>query len=115
MMITTTKTIKNTKIQITKNELLQSFYKNYVDLLKDTVDDEDTSIFESEIHRLSDAISSTHKNGFTQLFEDGYTMMILDPKTFELVENWNEGDQIELVITDHDGSVEVVTHEQMSY
>jgi hypothetical protein len=115
MMITTTRTVKTTKIQVTENELLQSFCKNYMELLKDTVDEEDPNIFESEIHRLSDAISSTRKHGFTQLFQEGYTMMILDPKTFEIVENWNEGDHIELVITKDDRSVEVVTHEQMSY
>ena len=115
MIITTTRTIKTTKIQATETELLRDFYKNYMELLDDTVNEEDPGFFESEIHRLSDAISSTRKNGFTHLFEEGYTMMILGPEEFELVENWNEGDQIELVITKDDGSVEVITHEQMSY
>ena len=41
--------------------------------------------------------------------------MLLDPKAFEIVEDWREGDVIELVITKDNGSVEVVTHEQMSY
>ena len=111
-MITTTKT---TKIQVTETELRKSFYTNYMDLLQDTVKEEDPGFFESEIHRLSDAISSIHKSGFTPLFEDGYTMMLLEPNQFEIVEDWREGDVIELVITKDNGSVEVVTHEQMSY
>jgi hypothetical protein len=115
-MITTHVVIKKTtKITITKTELLKSFYANYLDLLKDTADEEDLGFFESEINRLSDAISGIHKHGFTQLFQDGYTMMLLEPKAFDLVEGWKEGDEIELVITDKDGSVEVVTQDQMSY
>lgn len=110
--ITTTKT---TKIHISETELRKSFYENYMELLKDTMNEEDPGFFESEIHRLSDAISGIHKHDFTHLFEDGYTMMLLDPKSFELVESWKEGDQIELVITKEDGSVEVVTQDQMSY
>lgn len=90
-------------------------YENYVDLLKDVVDEENPEHFENEIYRLSDAISSTHKSGFTHLFLDGYTMMLLDPKSFDVVENWEKGDVIELVIQKDDGSVEVVTHDQMSY
>ena len=114
-MITTTKTIKTTKIQVTETELRKSFYSNYMDLLIDTMKEEDPEYFESEINRLSDAISSTHKSGFTHLFKDGYTMMILGPDEFDIVESWKEGDVIELVITKADGSVEVVTHDQMSY
>jgi len=53
-MITTTKT---TKIQVTETELRKSFYENYMDLLQDTVKEKDPGFFESEIHRLSDAIS----------------------------------------------------------
>jgi len=111
-MITTTKT---TKIQVTETEIRKSFYTNYMDLLQDTVKEEDPGFFESEIHRLSDAISSSYKSGFTPLFEDGYTMMLLDPKAFEIVEDWREGDVVELVITKDDGSVEVVTQDRMSY
>ena len=55
-MHTTTK--KTTKITITETELRKSFYENYMDLLQDTVKEEDPGFFESEIHRLSDAISS---------------------------------------------------------
>ena len=112
-MHTTTK--KTTKITITETELRKSFYENYMDLLQDTVKEEDPGFFESEIHRLSDAISGIHKSGFTPLFEDGYTMMLLDSKAFDIVEDWREGDVIELVIKKDDGSIEVVTHEQMSY
>ena len=111
-MITTTKT---TKIQVTQTELCKSFYTNYMDLLQDTVKEEDPGFFESEIHRLSDAISGIHKHGFTHLFEDGYTMMLLEPSQFEIVEDWQAGDVIELVITKDDGSVEVVTQDRMSY
>lgn len=112
-MHTTTK--KTTKIQVTETELCKSFYENYMDLLQDTVKEEDPGFFESEIHRLSDAISGIHKSGFTPLFEDGYTMMLLDPKAFEIVEDWREGDVIELVITKDNGSIEVVTQDRMSY
>ena len=111
-MITTTKT---TKIQVTKTELCKVFYDNYMEMLKDVVNEENPEYFENEIHRLSDAISGIHKHGFTHLFEDGYTMMLLEPKAFDLVEGWREGDELELVINNEDGSVEVVTHDQMSY
>jgi hypothetical protein len=111
-MITTNKA---TKIRVTETELRKSFYTNYMDLLQDTVKEEVPGFFESEIHRLSDAIGSTYKSGFTPLFEDGYTMMLLDPKAFEIVEDWREGDVVELVITKDNGSVEVVTHDRMSY
>ena len=84
-------------------------------MLEDVVNEENPEYFESEIHRLSDAISGIHKHGFTHLFEDGYTMMLLEPKAFDLIESWKEGDEIELVINNEDGSVEVVTHDQMSY
>ena len=111
-MITTNKA---TKIRVTKTELCKVFYDNYMEMLKDVVNEENPEYFENEIHRLSDAISGIHKHGFTHLFEDGYTMMLLEPKAFDLVESWKEGDVLELVITSEDGSVEVVERDQMSY
>jgi len=109
----TTKEI--TKIQTTETQIRKNFYRNYLELLNDVGHEEDPSYFECEVNRLSGAIQDSYKNGLKDLFAEGYTMLLLDSEEFEVVENMEEGDEIQIVIAKNDGSTEVVTQDDLSY
>ena len=113
---TTLHTIKTTEEQLKKN-----LYSSYVDILADGLKEDNVEFFERDAHRLSSAIQDVNKLGFEELFKEGYTMVLLDPKDFEFVEEWIDKpkfpgeENLQVVIAKADGSVEIVSHEDLSY
>ena len=82
---------------------------------------DDVEYFENDVHRLSSAIQDIEKLGFTELFKEGYTMMLLDPNDFNFVDKWfdkpkffNEEDLVVKILM-KDGSTQVVSQEDLSY
>lgn len=107
-----------TIIEVSELELKKNFYGGYVDLLKDSFDDalESFENFETNIGHLSDIIDSVSKSGFTSLFKDGYTMMLLPEEDFQVVDEFFEKgleaqEELEVRIVNLDGNViETVKH-----
>ena len=105
-------------IYTTERQLKSNLYGAYVELLSD--EGSDIEVFENDICRISGLIQDIWKNGFTDLFKDGHTMMLLDPKDFNFVDKWmnkpGSGDEsLQIVITKDDKSTEIVSHEDLSY
>jgi hypothetical protein len=108
-------------IHATKEQLKKNLYSSYVDILTDGLKEDTVRFFEYDAHRLSEAIQTVDKHGFTGLFKEGYTMVLLDPKDFDFVDEWmnkpkfpNE-ENLQIVITKDDKSTEIVSHEDLSY
>jgi len=120
----------NTNIIVRKEHLIKVKAKDlktnlsvaFRDILNDALDD-DLNIFETETHRLSDAFSTINKCGFTPLFRDSYTMLLLPGNIFDYVEEiqGNQGeDKITIQITNFheielDRSDEFVDGQSLAY
>ena len=111
-------------IYTTERQLKKNLYGAYAELLHDDAPigegNNDVETFENDIHRLSGLIQDLRRNGFTDLFKDGYTMMLLDPQDFDFVDKWmnkpGSGDEgLQIVIAKDDKSTEIVSHEDLSY
>lgn len=106
-------------INTTEENLKKNFYSSYLDILTDGLKD-DIEYFEHDVHRLSSAIQDIEKLGFTELFKEGYTMMLLDPNYFNFVDEWFNKDgsaeeNLQIVITKKNGQVELVSDKDLSY
>jgi hypothetical protein len=108
-------------INATEEQLKKNLYSSYVDILTDGLKEDTAEFFEHDAHRLSSAIQDIDKLGFGELFKDGYTMMLLDPKDFDFVDRWfnkpkffNE-ENLQVVVTKSNGSVEIISQEDLSY
>lgn len=116
------KQIKKYIITTNATELKKNLYSSYADLLQDSLED-DLEYFEMDVNRLSDCIEQIEKHGFTPLFKDGYTMMLLSPKDFQSVEDFfrehsNDDAELEIHIQGLKGSNtlrEIVKHDDLSY
>lgn len=119
-MITTT--TKHT-IKVERDDLKSNIYKAFHFMLQDHLDDgkESLEYFEIDNGRLSDVINAINKEGFRDLFAEGYTMMLLNDNDFCYVEDFfgkkldKQGEELEVHIM-HEGRVlEIVKHDDLSY
>jgi hypothetical protein len=108
-------------INTTEEKLKKNLYSAYTDILADGLNEDTVEFFEYDAHRLSEAIQTIDKNGFASLFQDGFTMMLLDPKDFDFLENWvgkpkfpNEEDLVVKILMEN-GTTQVVNHSDLSY
>jgi len=107
-------------IRVTTTELKKNLYGNYLQLLNDSLSDE-MEYFEMDANRLTDAIQTIQKHGFTDLFKEGYTMMLLPEDDFNFVDQWfnrpgSAEEELEVRIYNEDQAlVETVKHEDLSY
>ena len=106
-------------INATEEQLKKNLYSSYLDILNDLFNNEATvKCFENDVHRLSSAIQDIDKHGFTSLFKEGYTMMLLDTEDFNFVDQWfNEpgNSNLQVVVTKANGSVEIISQEDLCY
>lgn len=113
------KQIKKYIITVSETVLRKNLYSSYVDLLNDSLGD-DLEYFEMDVNRLSDCVEQINKNGFTPLFKDGYTMMLLSPHDFTDVEKFfrehsNDDAELEIHIQRSNTLREIVKHDDLSY
>ena len=113
------KQIKKYIITTSETELKKNFYGTFVDLLNDSLKDE-LEYFEMDVNRLTDCIEQIEKHGFTPLFKDGYTMMLLSPKDFQDVEDFflhhsDDDAELEIHIQGLNTLREIVNHKDLSY
>jgi hypothetical protein len=108
-------------INATEEQLKKNLYSSYVDILTDGLKEDNVKFFENDAHRLSEAIQTIDKHGFASLFNEGFTMMLLDSEDFEFVERWfnkpkfpNEEDLVVKILMKN-GTTQVVNHEDLSY
>jgi hypothetical protein len=122
--MTTTTTTTKTIITVKKNDLR----KNIADQFKDMItscytfqDVEDIENMQTDLNRLTDCLEQIDNGLLSNVFADGYTMMLLSFKDFETVEeffheNSNNDNMLEIHVTDETGNViEVVKHDYLSY
>ena len=109
-----------TIITVTAQELKQNIYEAFHDLIKESLED-DAEFFECEVDRLHDVIHTIPKHGFTPLFKDGYTAMLLPSEDMEAVETFDHqptlpNRELEVRILDSEGRVqEVVKQQDLNY
>jgi hypothetical protein len=113
------KQIKKYIITTSETNLKKNFYESYADLLTDSLGD-DMEYFEMDVNRLSDCIQQIDKYGFTPLFKDGYTMMLLSSNDFRDVEDFfrehsNDDAELEIHIQGSNTIREIVKHNDLSY
>jgi hypothetical protein len=116
---TVMKQIKKYIITTSETNLKKNFYESYADLLTDSLGD-DMEYFEMDVNRLSDCIQQIDKYGFTPLFKDGYTMMLLSSNDFRDVEDFfrehsNDDAELEIHIQGSNTIREIVKHNDLSY
>jgi len=111
---------KVTTIEVTADELKKTFYSAFVDILNDGLTD-GIENFEMEANRLSDAMATINKHGFTPLFKEGYTMMLLPGKEFDVIEDFfgerqDENSDLIVRIVDAEGNCrEVIQSADLIY
>jgi hypothetical protein len=117
------KTSKLHTIYATEHQLKKNLYGAYAELLHaDALGDgnNDVETFENDIHRIDGLIQDIRKNGFIDLFKDGYTMMLLDPEDFKFVEDWmnkpnTENEDLQIVIARDNKTFEYISHIDISF
>ena len=107
-------------INTTEDQLKRNLYSSYLDIFTDGLKEDTVEFLEHDVHRLSSAIQDIEKLGFTELFKDGYTMMLLDPNDFNFVDKWfnkpgSAEENLQIVITKKNGQVELVSDKDLSY
>ena len=119
MITTSTKTTMTIK----KSDLKKNLADSFQDMLRDysLQDLEDIENMQADLNRLSDCLEQINNGLVSNVFADGYTMMLLSFQDFETVEKFfqeNSHNDNELVIhvTDADGNViEVIESKYLSY
>jgi len=122
--MTTTTTTTKTIITVKKNDLR----KNIADQFKDMItscytfqDVEDIENMQADLNRLTDCLEQIDNGLVSNVFADGYTMMLLSFKDFETVEeffheNSHNDNELEIHVTDLEGNViEKVESKYLSY
>lgn len=115
------KTTTTTTIRVTADELKKQLYKAFLDILADNIDDHE--LFELETNRLTDAMQTIDKHGFTPLFKDSYTMLLLPGRDFDAVEEFfsngydkDPDRELEVRVLDNDGNIkERILADDLSY
>ena len=118
MNITTT---KRHTIKLERDEAKRNLITSFIDLLHDDCRDEEIDMVESDINRLTDCLGMINKGNFKDVFNEGYTMLILPPAEFKYVEDFfaehsNDDEELDIILTNKDGTTaEVVPHHCLSY
>lgn len=114
-MITTT-TLHT--INITEATLKQNFYESFMDVMKDGISDSLES-FEMDVDRLYVAIQDIDRVGFRSLFQEGYTMMLVDSDDMEFMERFLREEftnqSLQIVIKRTNGDTEIILEKDISY
>jgi len=74
------------EISIDKNDLKKHICCSYSEVLNDVCDDPE--LMHSTALDFTTCMSRLNKNQLKDMFEEGYTMMILPGKTFDLIEDF---------------------------
>ena len=122
--MTTTTTTTKTIITVKKNDLR----KNIADQFKDMItscytfqDVEDIENMQADLNRLTDCLEQIDNGLVSNVFADGYTMMLLPFQDFETVEeffqeNSHNDNMLEIHVTDLEGNViEKIDSKYLSY
>jgi hypothetical protein len=116
------KTTTKHTITVNASDLKKNLCSAFMDMLSDELKDvnHDFEYFKMDLDRLQDELESIDKNGFTNTFRDGYTMMLLG-KEFDYIDEWfnrpnSKEEELVVRIVDHLGmELEVINHEDLCY
>jgi len=118
MIVTTTKHA----IKVQADDIKNRFYSGRMDALLDELQIGDVEDFERGIKNLHADIVTVDEEGYSSLFRDGYTMVLLGEKDFEFIETWFKRDMPaagpeELVVSIMRGKevIEEVHYSDLSY
>jgi|LauGreDrversion4_2_1035121.scaffolds.fasta_scaffold113948_3 hypothetical protein len=118
------KTTTKHTIAVQESKLKKNLFTSFMQLLQDELDSAESEFdyFKMDLNRFHEEATSIEKNGYTQSFREGYTMMLLDSDDFEFVEKWfhkpkHEGEEeLEIHIHNHLGDrIEVVHHSDLNF
>lgn len=118
VMNTTTTTVHT--INVDFNDLKERFYNSRLEILTENLEDSIES-FERDVKNLSTDIHNINERGFTNLFNAGYTMVLLSDEEFEFVEMFfdrlkpSSKEELVIAITRNGLVIEEVKHEYISY
>ena len=128
MTITKRKNIELWTLKIPKVDLKKNLAKSFEDVFKDyeLELEGDRDNMQADFNRMTDCMAQIDRYKAASVFEDGYTMMLLNSMDFDFVdeffkENKDNDNRLEVHImdvVDSNGTVEVVEvipHEKLSY
>lgn len=106
-------------LEVPAESLKRNFASNYLNALQDELKaGEDMEQFTSILNRFQDEMNSIEKHGFTGLFYDGMTNMLLDDTDFQDVEKFYQGkpaeEELEIVVVYPNGRKAVITKDSIN-
>ena len=122
--MTTTTTTTKTIITIKKNDLRKNIADQFRDMITSCYtfqDVEDIGNMQADLNRLTDCLEQIDNGLLSNVFADGYTMMLLSFQDFETVEeffqeNSHNDNELEIHVTDLEGNViEKIDSKYLSY
>ena len=118
---THTKTITKTIIEVQASALRTNMAEAFKDILNDydIRDARERELHEADWNRFTDNMEQMDKGMYSQVFKEGYTMMLLEPCEFEAVEKFFDNRQpnteIEIHVVSTPGTCFVVTEKDIQY
>lgn len=114
----TTTTVHTIKVEF--DDLKKRFYDSSLEMLTENLEDSAES-FEHDIKKLYTDIHNINERGFTNLFDAGYTMVLLSGEEFEFVDRFfdrlepSSEEELVIAIMRNGVVIEEVKHEYISY
>ena len=112
-----TKTIIEVQASALKNNMAEAFKDIFNDY--DIKDARERELYEADWNRFTDNMEQMDKGLYSQVFKEGYTMMLLEPREFEVVErffkNRQPNTEIEIHVVSTPGTCFVVTEKDIQY
>ena len=114
-----TKTIIEVQASALKNNMAEVFKDIFNDY--DIKDARERELYEADWNRFTDNMEQMDKGLYSQVFKEGYTMMLLEPREFEAVEKFFANRQphitteIEIHVVSTPGTCFVVTEKDIQY
>lgn len=118
VMNKTTTTVHTIKVEF--DDLKKRFYDSSLEMLTENLEDSAES-FEHDIKKLYTDIHNINERGFTNLFDAGYTMVLLSGEEFEFVDRFfdrlepSSEEELVIAIMRNGVVIEEVKHEYISY
>jgi|688.fasta_scaffold935713_2 hypothetical protein len=115
------KTINKHIIEISAEEAKNRIVESFLDIIKDYAS-EDIDDLKVQTSILDECVNDIRDNNWRKLFNEGYTMMILDREVFDFVEDffikknkYQYSAELEIVIKTENGDAFIVPEKYIQY
>ena len=122
---TITKTVTKTIIEVQASTLRSNMVAAFRDIFNDydITNADERDLYQADWYRFTDSMDQMDQGKYAQVFKDAYTMMLLDPSDFEVVEkffknrlhNRQPDVEIEIHVVSTPGTCFVVTEKDIQF